>query len=50
MQTRDNIIFDDAIMIGFYYGRDGWCIEGWEEWENPTVAHWMPLPEPPEED
>ena len=48
-KPRDNIIFDDAIMIGFYYDGEGWVIEGWEEWENPTVTHWMPLPEPPKE-
>lgn len=49
-KPSDNIIFDDAIVIGFYYGRDGWVIEGWEEWENPTVTYWMPLPELPKED
>ena len=31
-KPRDNIIFEDAVVIGFYYGGGTWCIEGWEEW------------------
>lgn len=39
--------FEDAIMLGNYSRRDkDWCVEGWEEWENPNVAAWQPLPEP----
>ena len=45
-----NCVFVDALMIAHYYPDEGWVIEGWEEWENPTVTHWMPLPEPPKEE
>ena len=39
--------FEDAIMLGNYSRRyKDWCIEGWEEWENPNVTAWQPLPEP----
>ena len=30
-------------------GRNGWICGGWF-WSLATVSHWMPLPEPPEED
>lgn len=27
-----------------------WCIRGWSYLREPVVTHWMPLPEPPEEE
>lgn len=41
-----NITFE----IATYNVEDGWIIEGWQEWENPNVLAWMPLPEPYQED
>lgn len=39
--------FENAIMLGNYSSTDkDWIIEGWEEWENPNVIAWQPLPEP----
>lgn len=39
------LTFANAIQIGVY-DRDGWSIEGYEDWNNPNVTAWMPLPEP----
>ena len=39
------LTFANAIQIGAY-DRDGWFIEGYEDWNNPNVTAWMPLPEP----
>lgn len=39
------ITFEGAIQIGAYY-REGWLIEGYEEWDNPNVASKLPLPDP----
>lgn len=41
------ISFHNAILIGSYLGEEGWIIDGYEEWENPIVSHWMPLPDMP---
>ena len=41
--------FEEAYMLASYYSGDGWIVEWYEEWENPVVTHWMPLPEPPKE-
>ena len=41
------ISFHNAIQIGFYAGEEGWIIDGYEEWENANVSHWMPLPDMP---
>lgn len=39
--------FENAIMLGNYSSTDkDWIIEGWEEWENPNVIAWQPLPNP----
>lgn len=38
------LTFANAIQIGVY-DRDGWSIEGYEDWNNPNVTAWMPLPE-----
>lgn len=39
------LTFVNAIQIGAY-DRDGWFIEGYEDWNNPNVTAWMPLPAP----
>ena len=39
------LTFANAIQIGAY-DRDRWFIEGYEDWNNPNVTVWMPLPEP----
>lgn len=44
-----NIELIDAMKLGTFATDEGWILEMWPEWENPTVTHWMPLPEPPEE-
>jgi len=45
-----NLTFQNAVTIGAYYPKEGWCLEAWPEWETPGVTHWMPLPKPPKED
>lgn len=42
-----NVEFDNAIMMAALDG-DQWYVEGWPDWENPNVTHWMMLPDPPE--
>lgn len=39
-----------AYQLGNYSEESGWIVDEYPEWENPTVTHWMPLPEPPKED
>ena len=39
------LTFANAIQIGAY-DMDRWFIEGYEDWNNPNVTAWMPLPEP----
>lgn len=41
-----NIKFEEAIQIADY-SDEGWIIDGFEDWGNLDVTHWMPLPEPP---
>ena len=44
-----NIEFHDAVQLGWYWGeKEGWCIEGYEKWENPHVSYWMEIPDAPE--
>ena len=38
------MIFEEAYMLASYYPGEGWIVEGYEEWENPVVTHWIPLP------
>lgn len=47
-KPKANIELVDAACIASYYDSDGWIIEEYPEWENPTVKWWMPIPEPPE--
>ncbi|NLD11269.1 MAG: hypothetical protein GX671_05905 [Clostridiales bacterium] len=37
--------FDHSIELADYFGpEDGWCISGYEAWEDPKVIAWMPVP------
>ena len=49
-KPRENIILDGAFELAEWSERDGWFLECWPDWENPVVTHWMPLPDPPEEE
>lgn len=42
-------IHGDIVDGGRYLGADGWVLEGWYLTQS-AVTHWMPLPEPPEEE
>ena len=48
-KPHKNITLHHAIMTAEYFYQGGWLVNEYPEWENPTVTHWMPLPEPPEE-
>ena len=39
----------NIVDVGRYLGADGWVLEGWYLTQS-SVTHWMPLPEPPEEE
>ena len=45
-----NVRLDRAVELAEFSMDEGWILEMWPDWENPTVTHWMPLPEPPKED
>ena len=49
-KPHKNITLHHAIMTAEYFYQGGWLVDEYPEWENPIVTHWMPLPEPPEED
>lgn len=44
----DNITLEDAYELASYSAEDGWIVEQFELWENPSVTWWRPLPDPPE--
>lgn len=44
-----NITLIDSIEIGSFNRDEGWILEMWPEWEDPTITNWMPLPKPPKE-
>ena len=46
---KRNLTLQDVAVIAVYCGEDGWYVNEYPEWEDPTVTYWMPLPEPPEE-
>lgn len=48
-KPHENITLCHALMTAGYFPGEGWVVNEYPEWENPTVTHWMPLPEPPEE-
>ena len=39
-----NIHLDRAIELAEFSMDEGWILEMWPEWENPTVTHWKPIP------
>ena len=45
-----NITLDHAYQLGSWLAGEGWVIDEYPEWENPTVHAWMDLPDPPEVD
>ena len=49
-KPRENIELIGALMTAGYFTGEGWVINEYPEWENPTVTHWMPLPQPPKEE
>ena len=46
----ENITLDGAYEIAEYDPVEGWILEMWPEWESAVVTHWMPFPDPPEEE
>ena len=48
-KPHENITLCHALMTAGYFPEEGWVVNEYPEWENPTITHWMPLPEPPEE-
>lgn len=48
-KPHENITLCYALMTAGYFPGEGWVVNEYPEWENPTITHWMPLPEPPEE-
>lgn len=48
-KSHENITLCHALMTAGYFPGEGWVVNEYPEWENPTITHWMPLPEPPEE-
>lgn len=48
-KPHENITLLYAPVIAGYFPGEGWVVNEYPEWENPTITHWIPLPEPPEE-
>lgn len=49
-KPHENITLDGAYEIAEYDPVEGWILEMWPEWCSGFVTHWMPMPEPPEDD
>ena len=49
-KPHENITLCHVLMTAGYFPGEGWVVNEYPEWENPTITHWMPLPEPPEEE
>ena len=49
-KPHENITLCYALMTAGYFPGEGWVVNEYPEWENPTITHWMPLPKPPEEE
>ena len=49
-KPHKNITLCHALMTAGYFPGEGWVVNEYPEWENPTITHWMPLPELPKED
>lgn len=39
--------FEGAMELARYYEGEGWVLEAYPEWSDPTVPHWRELPEGP---
>lgn len=46
-KPSENVTLVQAYELAEFDANDGWILEMYPEWENPTVTHWMPLPKPP---
>lgn len=46
-KPRKNITMHNAPLIASYWEDEGWIVDGYEEWSNPEVTHWIPLPDEP---
>ena len=49
-KPHENVTLDGAYEIAEYDPVEGWILEMWPEWGSAVVTHWMPFPEPPEEE
>ena len=49
-KPHENITLCHALMTAGYFPGEGWVVNEYPEWENPTITHWMPLPDAPEEE
>lgn len=47
-KPHENITLHAAIMTAGYFDGEGWVVNEYPAWENPTVTHWMTLPKLPE--
>lgn len=48
-QPEEHVFLENAYQVAEYFPDNDWLIEGFPDWENPTVTWWMPLPEQPDE-
>ena len=45
-----NVTLIDAIQLAGYFPGEGWVLDEFPAMDKPSVSHWMPLPEMPEEE
>lgn len=45
---RTNITLKEAYQLAEWCQEDGWILQEFPAWEDAEIAHWMPLPDPPE--
>lgn len=45
-----NVTLIDAIQLAGYFPGEGWVLDEFPVMDKPSVSHWMPLPEMPEEE
>lgn len=48
-KPRKNITMHHAYTLGTWIAGEGWVLDVYPEWENPTIHAWEELPDPPEE-
>lgn len=41
-----NITFENAYEFATYINGEGWILETYPDWNNPSILAWQPLPEP----